>query len=198
MGSNPAPRTMLYELHITSPDRHRQLEWDLLTYALGGKPLMIELDSGEHPLQMMNAFTFDGEIYMVDAWIADVLGAYSAKNFKIERTKLEIPLDHSSGYNSVYFEAHVKMLLTEKEEMLLPAAAQASGMHVSCNTLKKCDASYAKWYLTRRVYGGDFRNAAVVLNDAYRRVLTFLPSVRMEAEAVIFDTNPGLDAGWAA
>ncbi len=191
---------MLYEMHITVDPETNLDNWIDFNQERGNKPLHIMLMDGDHPSQVMNALTFSGTDEEMRKWGAEELTQVAIAGFQAIRVKVEVPLDHSLPYAGLvkYYESHVKMLLPESQLPMLIAVTEALHVHASFNDLKMFDTGFMKAYLTRRFYGEDMFEAAEDLNRSYTEVLEMLPSVRMEKEAVIIDTNPGLDSGWAA
>ena len=191
---------MLFELHLTAAeaDHARLDEWIELCEIAQIKPLLIKLDKGEHPRQMMMAAQFERP---------DVGGAaqacsyyknfFETRGFEIIREKLEIPLDHAAGQLVSYYEMHVKALLGDVDVHSIDAACSWSESVASMNLLKEDDAGRQKWYLTRRTYFHDMFESSQIFDEAYARILRFIPTMRMEREAVLIDTNPELDLGWA-
>lgn len=187
---------MLYESHVTVLDPYDT--WFDLCRSLAIKPLHIELDSGEHPLQRMCAVVHDGSLDRAKAITAGIEAAARGACCQVIRTKLETPLDKASDHlHYVYHEAHIKMLLHPDEAAKLPALADLAKLHLSRNLLLADVDGFEKWYLTARSYDGDFRLAAKRFAAAFATITKFLPGVRMEMESVLSDTAPELDKGWA-
>ncbi len=191
---------MLYELHVTTAPDADVTGWSALCRALGIKPLVIELAGGDHQRQVMMAAQHAGDDASARAWRCDIIDAFRVAGFPVVRVKLEVPLDKAAGYAdaALYHEAHIKLLLDADGARALPGVAIHAGMHASANALQRGDGGLSKWYLTSRVYGCDIRAAADQFGEAFLRVHECMPGVRMEMETVLVDTNPLLDAGWAA
>lgn len=192
----------LYESHVTVEGSQGQ--WCVLCRNLGIKPLLIELATGEHRRQLMCAAVFDGTLEAACAYTTGIQEQARAVGLEIVRMKLETPLDKASEYAAyAYYEAHVKMLIEPRDETKLRAVSERSGWPLSRNIFQTDVDGYSKWYLTRRIYGSRSpREAAGELSRAHERLLVLqriagLPPCRCEFEAVITDTNPRLDAGWA-
>lgn len=188
----------LYESHVTvgggSPE-----EWAALCEALGIKPLHIELATGDYREQLMCAAVFDGTLEAARAYTFGIEAAAEAHGFLVLRTKMETPLDKASeSIAYAYHEAHVKMLLRADEARTLADVADAAGMHLSRNLFQVDVDGLEKWYLTARAYDAYPRVAAVEFGRSFAVASARLPGMRMEMEAVISDSAPEMDTGWAA
>lgn len=191
---------MLFELHLTASEAdHDRLDgWIEACKQVEIKPLLIELDKGAHRKQMMMAAVF--EVDSVDQAFAESnsMISYFEKlwDFEIIREKLEVPLDHAAGLDVAYYEMHVKALLTEHDARFVKMASNAGEAHASRNLLKETDDGRQKWYLTRRTYFHNMYDSSEIFDESYAEIIRVLPTVRMEREAVLLDTNPELDLGW--
>lgn len=208
---------MLYELHITiNPDSNLR-EWELFCESKGYKPLLIELHDDQNaeqianPQQMMFAAIFEGTHEEAVKWREATAGLVH-KDFQIIRQKLEVPLDKSQPFVSPpYYEIHVKALIDP--ECLGGNLRDAAHLNwrASRNALFTHDQGYEKWYFTKRFYPDkrglserfswwpyQWRSAATYFHTEYADCFNILGGVcRMEMEAVVMDTNPELDEGWA-
>lgn len=186
---------MLYELHLTTTPDADVEKWSALCSALGIKPLVIELDRGDHPRQVMMAATHSGDDRSVDNWRDTLVVAFASAGFPIVRQKLEVPLDKAGVYTKfAYHETHVKMLLSP---YISDSRVRVAGWHTSRNALQTNVDGRSKWYLTRRAYGVDIHAAADDFHQEFGEIVGSLPNVRMEMETVLYDSNPSLDDGWA-
>lgn len=190
---------MQYELHMTTAPDVDVDHWSALCAWLRTKPLLIRLATGESPRQVMMTGRHDGDDQSAATWRGNLHAAFGAAGFPIIREKMEIPLDKSGDYPAAYYEAHIKMLLAEPEARALPDLADAVGLHLSTNELARTVDGREKWYLTARAYGVDLDDAAAGFGEKLAHVTSLgWHGVRMEMEAVLADSNPALDAGWAA
>lgn len=216
---------MLFELHLTTdPKSHGQAWKNFCENKLGAKPLLIELSGGvdEHPYwgepvhlqQMMTASTFKGTDTEGQLWAREQQKEVITAGFPLVRTKLEVPLDKSGGYEGQieYYETHVKSLIPPSEVSRMVEVLSEAGWHASQNVWYADEDGLEKWYFTQRVYpsmvGQEYTHdqttpervfAGREFAESYNTLLTFnWHTVRMESEAVIMDTNPDLDRGWAA
>ena len=208
---------MLYELHITVDPASDLDKWKLFCHVYGLKPLLIELyddenaEKIEHPQQMMFAGVFEGTHEDAIRW-RETTAERVSEDFTIVRDKLEVPLDKSQPFTSpAYFEMHVKALIDPACIGGNLREAAHLDWRASRNLLVKNDRGYEKWYFTKRFYPDkrglserfswwpfEWRNAATYFHTQYADCYNILGGVcRMEMEAVISDSNPDLDAGWA-
>jgi hypothetical protein len=194
---------MLYELHITAEQVGPvgALFWQQRCEMTGSKPLLIELHGTPNPnVQMMNATTTECDPDQVGRWTVERCAA--VKRFKIQRVKLEVPLDKGFVvYPSVaYHECHVKALVRPEDVVSFRNEATRNGWVVSRNLFFEELGGYEKWYLTQRRYdmpalraGNEFCYEWAELQPRLAGVAT----ARMEMESVVSDSNPELDEGWA-
>jgi hypothetical protein len=209
---------MLYELHITVNPHSNLSHWQRWCSTRGYKPLLIDLlevGEGEQPLedprQMMFAVTFEGTHEEAVQW-REATASLVSDEFQIIRDKLEVPLDKSLPFHSpAYYETHVKALVDPECIGGNLRDAASFGWAASRNALFENDHGYEKWYYTKRFYPDkrglperdqwwpyNFRNAAIYFHREYADVSGVLGgTMRMEMEAVISDSNPDLDKGWA-
>jgi hypothetical protein len=192
----------LFEHHLTVDGQTDLRKWEQTCAMIDAKPLVIELGpdgkTGKHPRQMMWAVvteTDDPEGWVTDLWTHAV-----ERGHRFVRSKLETPLDKSANFDPAYYEAHVKSLIPAAEAAEMVKACQDHGFVASRNALYPSTLGLEKWYFTLRSYdsGRDFVSAGAdfARDFAWLTKLNW-HTVRMEMEAVIFDTNPDLDRGWA-
>jgi len=200
---------MLYELHLTTAPSADLGEWSRMWKTLDIKPLAIQVASDEgvpeNPFQVMMAAVFEGNDDEARDWVFGLEAIMEDKGFDLVRSKIEVPLDKSVQYRPAYYETHVKSLIqpAHTDEVIL--AAEDLGWKASTNVLFSHEAGLEKWYFTRRAYddGSDtfnYLNIGHQFSKAFSELVNAdLPfhTVRMEKEAVIGDTNPGYDEGWA-
>lgn len=192
---------MLYELHITvdhnrGPSLRR---WKELCHGLEAKPLDIRLTGGQNPRQVMFAIVHEGDDSSARLWQTALTCKVQDNGFHILRTKLEVPLDKSAPYHRpAYHEAHVKSLIPDDQVSYIVGTATDLGWIASWNALFPKDAGLQKWYFTWRDYSQSFLAAGRDMSAAFAQMTDFnWHTVRMEKETVIYDSNPGLDEGWA-
>lgn len=197
---------MLFELHITVPADTDMERWVRFCEGRGAKPLDIRLHNPTHsdepanPRQIMFATTFEGSENQAYWWMQDWKKAVNDAGFPYERVKLEVPLDKSAGADVAYYESHVKALVYERDRHWALEAAGNDDWIASSNALYPKDEQQHKMYFTRRVTGdADWRSAGDELMKAFQHssFAAYCYTVRMESEAVIHDSNPDLDKGWA-
>lgn len=165
-----------YELHITFRKDVDLIPWLKWCRAGGGKPLLIILDSGKHPIQPMiglrGNFFSDKEAEKFAA-----VEFESAKFWGIERVKLEAAnLDGQAQY----FEAHWKY--TGKLEGEFPGFMRSDNLLTNSH------------YLTRRAPSLDHSIFPTEL-----KLQDYLGPVdaKVHYERVLFDSNKDLDTGWS-
>lgn len=218
---------MLYELHLTVDPSTDILAWGEWCVNQGIKPLEIHLaaNGSDHSVQKMFATTFQGIDSEAFIWMDDLIRAAensdyeydgldyepveneltgmtippNTPGFKVIRAKLEVPLDKSAQYTMApYHECHVKSLIEADNVSTLVKFAESAGWSASTNVLFPETDGLQKWYLTKRTYGENYLASSGVFKDAFADLPTdAFQAVRMESEAVVYDTNPALDRGWA-
>jgi hypothetical protein len=187
---------MFYEVHVTvdSTDVER---WEKLCANLGIKPLLIELACGTYRRQLMCAALHNGTGHTARRYADWLVESVHEAGFEILRVKLEQPLtDAQPGDIIAYLETHLKLLLVNEEIPLLNQLA-GNDLYIS-RSLLGSTSNRSKWYLTQRTYGIDPKQSELIFKATLSAIGTRLPIVKMEMEAVIFDTNPAVDSGWAA
>lgn len=187
---------MLYELHLTTvPDADID-RWARTCDELAIKPLVIELEGGEHPRQVMMAATYQGTDPGAFTWSMRIQENLVKAGFPVVRAKMEVPLDKASCYSTpAYHEAHVKCLLSPDEVEDNLYAAEINGWAASRNALYPSAEGLEKWYFTQRMYDCSYLVAGERLAFSFSQ-MPMRGTVRLEKETVITDTCPGLDEGW--
>jgi hypothetical protein len=195
---------MLFELHLTTEPDTDLHEWKLFWQRHNIKPLDIRLVSEDaaHPRQIMMAAVFEGDNRGALIWATDLQKSmHDDGGFTIKRSKLEVPLDKSAEFAGrlAYYEAHVKSLVEDRHFKDVRYSAEKLGWSMSYNALYTEVDGLNKVYLTKRVPGEvDYVEAGHLLSIAFGNIVTrAYKAIRMESEAVIIDTNPSLDGGWA-
>jgi hypothetical protein len=194
---------MLYELHLTTDPDVCLADWIGWTNRAGQKALDIRLAAQDatNPRQIMTAGTYEGIDATAAEWVYNLQEEMLAAGFPIQRAKLEVPLDKSGPYigRISYYEAHVKSLVPENRYPFLVKETHSLGWVVSYNALFEHQDGLRKVYLTKRRSGNDhYIDAGHKLSLAFSKLApSSFHTVRMESEAVIDDTNPMIDEGWA-
>lgn len=166
-----APRGRFEEWHVTVEDSNA-IDWFVFCLDKGIKPLFIELSTGE--LQLMCAASFD-PTEMIEA----------RGRFKIIRRKHEVS-ELREGEVALYYEAHLKF----------DGVYRADLTTASRDLYRSTDPKQTRWYLTKRhpkkpIDLVDFGERGRIVSQGKGSVM-----IGGEAEIVILDTNPGLDANW--
>jgi hypothetical protein len=186
-----------FEYHITIDGNLD--EWVAFCHEQGIKPLDIRLTEGDCPRQLMCAHSFLSPTASLALGEAEHMLRCVRSNFAVKRLKLEAMLDKipemGAGARVLYYEAHMKLILPPNSEADTHRLATRLELAASRNVLY--EGNEEKWYLTSRLPGGtDYQEAGMELTRRLAEVAEYRPTVRMEMEAVLIDTNPGLDNGW--
>lgn len=197
-----------FETHLTvSPggDHDRLESW---AGRHGLKYARIVLDRGQAPDQPMLTVRGRGTLTAQRAaartWVTDLAGA----GFRVTRLKIEaspfnqdVPqtaADAAALPPGCYFEHHVKLVLTGPEQVdRARAVSERHAAHLSRNARRTLADGGHHRFVTQRCRD-------VGLPEARRRLDALLAelaaegfaAVEAEAEFVVVDDNPGLDAGW--
>jgi hypothetical protein len=197
-----------FETHLTvSPDgdHGRLASW---AGQHGIKYARIVLDRGRTPDQPMLTVrgrgTLSAQRDTARSWVVRLAGAgFPVTRLKIEASPFnqEVPrtaTDAAALPPGCYFEHHIKLILTEPEQVdRARAVGERHAAHLSRNARRTlADGSHHR-FVTQRCRD-------VGLPEARRRLDALLAelsaegfaAVETEAEFVVVDDNPGLDAGW--
>lgn len=191
------------ESHITTRNG-RRVQWITHCATLGVKPLIIELNDGTQPVQMMctagrAATSYPAaldETESLETW-------FTRKGHCIDRVKIEATLGAGVRYDViqapavVYYEAHIKLPLFDAEIPLLMDTSAAMGLAVSRTLLRPRSDGRTKWFLTDRCSSAlSVDDAYVVFSETCALVSAAFCNVTMECEAVLYDSNSSVDDGW--
>lgn len=195
---------MLFELHLTTRPDVQLADWIGFCNRTKIKPLDIRLhpEGHAHGRQIMMAAVYEGDTVGALEWAVNLQDQMDASGFPIIRTKLEVPLDKSAEFQDRvrYYETHVKCAVKPDDVDHVVEYLTGYGWMASFNALYRSDHGYEKWYFTRRYYEPSYLNAAAEFHRAFGIDFQSLHfgAVRMESEAVLIDSNPNLDKGWAS
>lgn len=194
-----------YELHVTVedfPSMKQASEFSDLCHTLGFKTNLIELSSGKFPLQLMMATKFnredDGKAL---SFAMDVTQDFIREGWKPVRVKVETPVEAGTA---AYYEAHWKFLIKTEEDRQNWAEflkARSWGLtHPEAFLVSKNIFKKGLHYLSSRIYNEPHWYANNMFTDTENAILRQSPLRRnLEGghyERVVYDSNPGIDAGW--
>ncbi|MBQ9874980.1 MAG: hypothetical protein IJM30_11015 [Thermoguttaceae bacterium] len=185
---------MRFQFHVTLVDlpverKERFLE---LCQIEGVKPVLIELEKGEHIRQPMFTRNLDAE--RLDAALAEVQKTsdkFVAAGFEISRVKAEIDPRQNADYLSDerYYEWHCLVRYQDEEE--LKALCREREAHLSRNALNPGEK-----FVSIRFYDKDaFYQAVEKTEDALK--LGRFEIVKEKFEYSVYDSRLELDKGWA-
>jgi hypothetical protein len=179
-----------------------------LTVELGGKDpdvlaalarvhdcrfLHVLLDTGTHPSQPMLSWRQTAGIDKALKRAAELGQALEHQGMKLLRIKIEGKAEVTA--DARYFEAHFKVELDEGKASELQPLARELGVHLSRSAFAR-SAGKEQRFLTARQQ--TFASAL----ESFDRVETTLTSrgwhvLSVDREAVLYDSNLGLDQGWS-
>lgn len=158
----------MYEVHITDPEVELDSTW---------KQLVIELDSGDNPIQPMYSRYLKGEYETVYNFVKDI----PCSRLKIEQYGV-LP-EHCEHPN--YFEFHIKAL---KEDPYLET--RPYGAHLSRNPQKDGRFLTLRGYVTLTEITQRFNWLKYNLEKRN------IPYSNIQREYVVYDSNITLDNNW--
>lgn len=187
-----------YELHVTveeHPTMKQANDFADLCQTLGFKTNLIELSSGKFPLQLMMATRYNREDDGKALSLAmDTANDFIQRSWRPVRIKVETPVEPGTA---AYYEAHWKFLIkTEEDRQNWTNFLKAHpGFLASKNLFKK-----GLFYLSQRIYNEPHWYANNMFTDTENYVLR-KSDLRKNLEGghyerVLYDSNPGIDAGW--
>lgn len=209
-----------YESHVTvrfSPLLSSGVEEEIERFketceALSCKPILIELDAGQVPQQLMTGRWHLGPFGEVQRQVYELGRGLVKAGFHVLRTKIEaspssvnIPAFDEEALSNFpatnYFEFHVRLQLkqfdTEAIERLRRLAKSRLNGHLSRSAFKRLSPEIEQRFVTLRMYNTG-------RDSAYRSLESALEILRQEGydidgaqrEYAVMDSNVSLDAGW--
>jgi hypothetical protein len=159
----------------------------------GCRFLHVLLDTGTHLSQPMLSWRQAAGIDAALERAAELAQALEQQGMKLLRTKIEGKPEVT--VDAQYFEAHFKVELEDGEASKLQPLARELGVHLSRSAFAR-SAGKEQRFLTARQ-----RTFASAL-ESFERVETTLTSrgwrvLSVDREAVLYDSNLGLDEGWS-
>lgn len=196
-----------FECHITVDINIDQTEvFRSDCHALGGTPIVIELEQEAHGRQPMIAKFIDGKDSDAYQQIADLYNSLG-KRYEVTRLKVEAGIDNEGVPQSdelakrlpetCYFEHHVRMNLPQGADiLLLKALLQGFNAHLSNNAFAKSENGQQR-FATQRFRELGKENAVIELE----KLLAFISHRKIFVDKVtrefnIYDSNKDMDAGW--
>lgn len=160
-------------------------------FALGGKPMLVELDKGKNKLQLMMTknivLSSDEQALEWSEGLADLLVQIG---HPLIRRKVEAEL---SPGDAQYFESHWNFNMEGFNGSMSPK--EFAVVHPQLHHSWRIDVP-GKEYLTVRCYLSDWQEAGVV----FRGFADLMDNSHMRTpahmERVLLDTNIEYDAGW--
>ncbi len=192
---------MVHEAHLTlatssgAPSALHALRGWLDAHAL--RLTHVELSRGASPHQTMVTGSLPGSTDDAIRHARSMSAGLAGLQIEISRIKLELPHSRpTAAGTALYLEHHVKVRSTPARLPELAALGAAQGAHVSRNPRRVLEGCEER-FLTQRFSGRDPRAAQRGL-EALMQALAraSLPVIKVERECVVYDDNPGLDAGW--
>ncbi len=181
---------MLYEAHVTVEGEDVE-SWQKFCRNHNIKPVFIRLSRGKYPTQLMCTAAHNGDEASADDMVGQLMNDAERDGFNCLRAKLERPLVAECPDGMEYAECHIKLLLDgEVAEIAEPEVFLSE-------SLLGVESPLRKWYFTARTYGLDAQKSEHRFQEVLRQLQPSMTVVRMETEAVVYDTNPDLDRGWA-
>lgn len=189
-----------YEIHLTI-SATKSSAWSSLAAAgaaLGAKCLVVELARGATPLQPMLTLAHHGSLTEArqaaeTAAASPALAGQEVRRCKIEREISDRVPEQESAWNAHYYEWHGRLTVPPSARAELARLCQASGGHLSTNA----QGQYGdRRFVTLREAGTEalLRDRVAVLSAALADRCWKFDKQRWEA--VMFDSNLELDAGW--
>jgi hypothetical protein len=199
-----------FETHITVPIEE-SVRIDALRAWAESRHLRfhhIVLDRGATPSQPMVSRRGHGTLSGERAAVAELVRQLNTDGFAVSRVKIEaapenrdVPTTDAEAaerHASRYFEHHVKLLLTPSANLAdLARLAQEYGAHLSRNARRVRGDGLHERFVTQRCYSVG-RLAARERLDALRAAVVAggYAIEAVEAEFVVYDSAPAVDAGW--
>jgi hypothetical protein len=168
----------------------------------------IVLDRGRTPSQPMVSLRSRGSLSGELAAAAVLSRRLTAAGFAVTRVKIEAAPDNrdvpdsdadaAGRHPGRYFEHHVKLALAEGADVR-PLAALAIGhaAHLSRNARRVRDDGVSERFVTQRCYAAGRAAARERLNALVAALAAGGYTIlSVEEEFVVYDSDPGVDAGW--
>lgn len=197
---------MLYELHISVEERPTiddAVRFSTVCEEMLGKPLLLQLSNGESPAQLMmtrrsefsDTFSDDTAI----AWATTQAEMIQLQGWNVVRVKVEAPFaakTYGPPLMSAYSEAHYKMYLNSAEVADLEEFLEQHPEFMYKHSWSVMEPGVN--YLTVRSTEADLFEVFSLFTDRGERLTMagFRPD-KFHYERVLYDSNPGLDAGWS-
>jgi len=184
-----------YEVHLTVQLNGQEPE-ALASFAkeYGCRFLHLLLDAGTCPSQTMLSWRQSQGVDAALRRSAILVAELERRGMASARIKVEA--EAVAAAEAEYFEAHFKLEFDEAQAPELARLAKELGAHMSRNARSRIGGKQ-QHFLTARERTGDqaqrsFDRVEAALKSGGWRLLS------VEREAVLYDSNFGLDEGWAA
>lgn len=194
--------TTLFEIHITTTELDEVLLQEFVDFCatIKAKPILIELPVGQQRQQpMISKVVKLEEPQGIHPILAELEAAFVAAGFPVERTKVEVPLEHETNgkaafpdFRGGYYEWHGRV--RTPDPAALADICASNGVHLSRSTLRGKAGSR---FVTIRRFDNAywFKNRVSSIKIILERNGFTLE--KEEAEYCIFDSNKAIDRGWS-
>eukprot|EP01102_Stenamoeba_stenopodia_P010103 TRINITY_DN3005_c0_g1_i2.p1 TRINITY_DN3005_c0_g1~~TRINITY_DN3005_c0_g1_i2.p1 ORF type:complete len:237 (+),score=52.26 TRINITY_DN3005_c0_g1_i2:107-712(+) len=198
----------MYESHITVKGTTEIERFKEVCSAIRAKAILIELDEGQTPEQLMSGRWHVGTFENVKNEVHEMALELQKAGFQVIRKKIEanasakdVPITDAEAIESYpptnYFEFHIKLFLPlQFDETRLRTIASTFGGHLSRSAFKRVTNGEYR-FVTLRHY-------KVGRDTAFKKLETALDSLRssgyeiesVQREYSVMDSNISVDAGW--
>jgi hypothetical protein len=177
---------MLTEIHLTV-DTQDIGKWIQDCKKLQIKPLVIQLAHGQHPLQVMCTRSVHMYSHLLSTYLEQLHFSLENLGYTVLRTKVEVPRSDvkESKMNVKYYEAHYWMKPDIGDWPTIVEYAKNEQNPLSFSVLS------GKWWVTQRWTRG------LLSSEPEKPYWLCHYAGKGQTEAVLMDTNPSLDEGWA-
>ncbi|MBU5354095.1 hypothetical protein ACN9MH_20970 [Paenibacillus silvae] len=192
---------MEFEFHVTLNDLSQQEKETFIRICNeeNVKPVMIELDQGEHIHQPMITGVVHSEDYQdVERVIEGISMKFRDIGFTVMRTKVEIPAKEERFFDQPmlpqsrpYFEWHGKVQVEDVNR--LKHICAGTGGHISRNSLHK-DGSIRFVTVREYEYADHFYDSVEEIHTILRT--NQIELLKQQYELCIYDSREELDRGW--
>lgn len=190
----------MYELHITveeHPTLAQAVKFGELCQEMLGKCLLIQLSSGDFPLQLMisRRSDFNDDATAVK-WAQTQAEIIRLVGWKVVRVKVEAPFSaktYGPKLHSMYTEAHWKFHMEDPTRLRqwLDCVPKLAFKH-SWNVIQK-----GTQYLTVRIADMNPLREQAFLDERGKSLMAAgFPYDKVHYERVVYDSYLGLDHGW--
>jgi hypothetical protein len=200
-----------FEVHITVDDENQETfsRFKNTCSEFGIKAIRIELPRGSIPTHLITGSFHLGTFQEVYAEAESIAATLAARGFNVTRIKIESTMNNDSvpktdqeaaqRPDSNYFEFHVKIPITNDQRAAeAKAICKNYGAYLSRNPSNQMNDGIPLRFCTLRIRGKGKQSAI----GLFERFLSDLRGIGFKLsnilrEYTLFDSNLGLDDGWA-